>query len=71
MFFNLMKEMKKIVPIERVDERHYGRTNVYYHASQTIPSDDCRMLVLSLDTPQFGENVCVHYNLGNSCYIST
>ena len=29
------------------------------------------MLVLGLDTPLFGENVCVHYNLSNSFIIST
>ena len=63
-----------IVSIERVElfsnlnKRHHDRKNVY--TAQTLPSD-CRMLVLHLDTLLFGEKVCVHYNLGNSCYIST
>ena len=48
----------------------HGRKDVYNHASQTIPPG-CRMLVLGLDTPLFGENVCVHYNLSNSFIIST
>ena len=70
-----MKKIKK-VSIEReeficnLNKRHHVYL-VYNHTSQTIPCD-CRMLVLlCLDTPLFGENVCVHYNLGNSCYIST
>ena len=50
------------------EEGEAQRKNMY--TAQTLPLD-YRMLVLRLDTLLFGEMVCVHYNLGNSCYIST
>ena len=67
-----MKKIKK-VSIEReeficnLNKRHHVYL-LYNHTSQTSPWH-CRMLCL--DTPLFGENVCVHYNLSNSFIIST